>query len=358
MEDNKELKELNKKKRFWIVLCVFLAIVFLFFLISIILIMKKDRGFELNPFNKKVVETNDITATHLTGRYLDGLMVEVGEENNYPVAVIIDNLKEARPQSGLSKASVVYEAEAEGGITRYLAIYAGGKDVGEIGPIRSARSYFVDWAEEYSAAYIHCGGSPDALVKISKDNVFDFNEFYNGDYFWRRPDKSSPHNIYIRGESIVSFLNKNNADKGKYLPWSFKEEAETQQRPEGGEILIDFPSDDYKVKWQYDRANNQYNRFLGGREHYDENGKIITAKNIIIQYVQAQEVDDKLRLKLDTTGEGETVVCLDGKCEVGKWNKRISGSRTRFFDNNGNEFKFNAGLIWIEVVRKEYEIKY
>ena len=175
MEDNKELKDLNKKKRFWIVLCVFLAIVFLFFLISIILIINKDRGFELNPFNKKVVETNDITATHLTGRYLDGVMVEVGEENNYPVAVMIDNLKEARPQSGLSKASVVYEAEAEGRITRYLAIYAGGKDVGEIGPIRSARSYFVDWAEEFSAAYIHCGGSPDALVKISKDNVFDFN---------------------------------------------------------------------------------------------------------------------------------------------------------------------------------------
>ena len=126
-------------------------------------------------------ENTNEAAVNLVPRRIDGVLVQEDESNLYPTAIIIENLTAARPQSGLDKAQIVYEALAEGGITRFLAIYARGHtaEVPQIGPVRSARPYYIDWVEELGAMFVHIGGSPQALTEINKRDIFDLNQFFN-----------------------------------------------------------------------------------------------------------------------------------------------------------------------------------
>ncbi|MFZ2979004.1 MAG: DUF3048 domain-containing protein, partial [Candidatus Magasanikiibacteriota bacterium] len=135
-------------------------------------------------------------------RILDGVCVAMQTDINPKlVAVMIENHSEARPQSGLVDASIVYEAPVEANYTRFLAIYPADTTVNKIGPVRSARPYYLDWLGEYGTPmYMHVGGSPNALEIIKTRNIFDLNEFYRGWYYWRSEDRSAPHNTYTSSE--------------------------------------------------------------------------------------------------------------------------------------------------------------
>ena len=297
-------------------------------------------------------------------RYIDGVYVSPGKENPYPSAVIIENHPDARPQFGLSRANLVYEAEAEGGITRFLAVFSGGENLDKIGPVRSARPYFVGWARGLSALFAHSGGSPEALAQIAKENIFDLNEFYNEKYFWRDKSTRAPHNLFTSSEKLNEYLNLKQRKQGKFLSWRFKggdggrEEPSSEVSKSGsaGEITIGFELPEFAVKWKYDPRNNDYVRYMGGQAHKDANGENIRAKNVAVMYVKARVVDEKLRLKMEYIGEGEALVCLDGKCEKGEWRKKTDASRVRFYEKNGEEFIFNAGATWIEAVRPEIDV--
>jgi len=284
-------------------------------------------------------------------------LVEPGQENPYPLAFMIDNTPEARPQAGLSAASLVIEAEAEGGVTRYLAIFAASDLPDKIGPIRSARPYFIDWANEFSAAYVHCGGSPDALSKITRDAIVDLNEFYNAETFWRDNLRTAPHNVYTKKDLLQNFLASKGLNQGKFFGYNYKSDEDVALRPNTSEIYIPYKLKGFKVTWRYDKAQNDYFRLVDGQEYKDENGEIIRAKNIIIQVAEAKELDDKLRLEMITIGEGRATICLDGKCQEGKWKKKSASARTRFYDQNDQEISLNPGKTWIEVVRPEIEFK-
>lgn len=330
------------------------------------------------PFSENKSESKNETETcsNLKGtspkgincarRNIDGVYVEPGQENFYPIAAIVENHIDARPPSALSRANLVIEAEAEGGITRYLAVYADGSEIKEIGPIRSARPYFVDWARELSALFIHCGGSPEALVKIARENVFDLNEFYNGTYFWRDKSRPAPHNIYTSTENLNGYLENKKAGEGKYLSWQFKDDAALPEGEQGENIKIKFKTptsakatagkQDFYVDWIYNRESNGYIRYLAGQRHKDADGAEITAKNVAVMYVKAEVIDDELRLKMEHIGSGKAIICLDGKCEEGSWEKKSGSARIRFYAGNDEEFKFNAGAVWIEAVRPEREV--
>src|SRR3989339_236076 len=174
----------NSKIWFLMGIMFFIASIFLVVLLSINLAKIRYQKKQILEV-KRVEETQGEDEEIKIRRSLDGVYVSIGEENNYPVAVMIDNHPGARPQSSLARANLVYEAEAEGGITRYLAIYADLNDLKEIGPIRSARPYFIDLARETSALYVHVGGSAGALAMLAQNKIPDMNEFYNGKYFWR-----------------------------------------------------------------------------------------------------------------------------------------------------------------------------
>ncbi|MEA3398572.1 MAG: DUF3048 domain-containing protein [Patescibacteria group bacterium] len=286
-------------------------------------------------------------------RAIDGVYAAKGQENYFPIAVVIDNHLDARPQSGLASANLVFEAEVEGATTRFLAFFADNRQIENIGPVRSARPYFIDWISEFSSSFVHCGGSPEALTRIIKENVININEFYKGELFWRSNSHLAPHNVYTSIENIRAYLNDKNLIAGKYFSWLFKDD-EPSEEATSNHILIP----EFGVVWKYNKLDNSYIRYLGKSKHLDASSQEIKAKNIIIMAVNSEVIDEELRLKLETIGSGEAVVCSDGNCEEGQWRKKSKLSRTRYYDQAGAEIVFNAGTTWVEVVRPGYKIDY
>ncbi|MEA3450053.1 MAG: DUF3048 domain-containing protein [Patescibacteria group bacterium] len=295
---------------------------------------------------------------NLVSRHIDGVLVQAGEENYYPLGIMIDNHIDARPCLGLSGANLVIEAEAEGSITRYLAFFADNKELAKIGPIRSARPYFIDYARELSALYAHVGGSPEALALMKKDNVLHINEFYNGDYFWRADNNFAPHNVYISSANLYKYLEKKNLKQGKFFPWIYKDDLSKDKRAATSSIKIKFGDEAYNVAWEYDYANNSYLRYLAGEIHREADNQVISAKNVAVVKVKGEIIDELMRLELNTIGTGTAIVCLDGECSEGTWKKNSSTARIRFYNKDNNEFNFNRGTTWIEIVRNGKEIIY
>ena len=314
-----------------------------------------------NAQNDQIVE--DFLDQEQLPRFLDGLQVARGQENYYPVAIMIENLVSTRPQYGLSKAQLVYEALAEGGITRFLAVYTTADNLKEIGPVRSARPYFVDWADELSSMFVHAGGSPEALKQIPSTDIIDLNQIA-GDhaFFWRHKDFAAPHNLFTSTQLItLAQRDKQVAEQGTYQPWLFKSETPLEERPiEEKNITIDFSTFSYKVEYHYDRDPNDYRRSNGGEEHKDQaTGEQIRVKNIVIQKVQTSLLESgSNRLKMVTSGQGDAIIFRDGRAVEGTWKKNKDNERTRFYDTEAKEIEFNAGSTWVEVVPTDREIVY
>jgi len=293
---------------------------------------------------------------------LDGMKYAKNKANRHPLAVSIENHPDSRPQSGFTDAAIVYEAITEGGITRYLAIF-GPKDVNEIGPIRSARLFFMDWLKEYDAFFAHAGGNEDALNQMEAYGVKDLN--HTDPYFWRDSkgrSVASEHTLYSSTEQLYKFA----ADKGfdvnssKFTPFKFKTDGPAMTSGGKG-VSIDFSGQpSYKVRWDYDIAGNSYKRFLADEPHKDRNNdKQIEAKNIIIQTVsrtlQPQGSFGSQNWVFDTVGEGKAKVLRDGQVIEGTWKKKSRDDRTMFYDSSGKEIQFNPGQTWYEVIPPEVE---
>ncbi len=300
----------------------------------------KETSLNVAEANKNLVE-----------RKIDGVMVPIGEDNNFLLAVMIDNHADARPHAGIAKANLVFEAEVEGGMTRIMGVFSSGENIKEIGPVRSARPYFVDWARELSALYAHVGGSPDALVKIQRDKVLDINEFFNGKYFWRDTVKKAPHNVYTSSENLEKYLSDKSADRNRIIPWLFKDDAKESERATSSVVRVTYKLAQDKIEWKYERTSNYYLRYVDGAEYRDKSGEAVLAKNLVIMEASAMELDDKLRLEMDTIGTGKAQICMEGKCALGSWGKNSPAERTRFFYDNGQEVGFDRGMTWIQVVR-------
>lgn len=315
-----------------------------------------------NNSNTSTAKTNTNTVT-LVRRQLDGVLVAPDKANTNILAVMIENAWESRPPSGIDKACVVYEALAEGGITRFMALFPVGVEVKEIGPVRSARPYYVSWAEEYNPLYVHVGGSPQALdyLRSKKPNLYDFNQFYHAGNFWRDRTRAAPHNLYTSSDMLYVGLKSANRDaKPVYTSWNFKDEAGIDTRGEpANDIVINFSSFNYQVTYKYDRGLNQYNRYLAGKEHVTRDGSKITAKNVIVEYVKTGLVPgDKERLTMETVGSGNMLLFRDGQTIQGTWKKDGPTARTQFLDAQGSPVQFDAGTTWIEVIPTDRKVTY
>ncbi len=283
---------------------------------------------------------------------IDGVAADA-THNQRPFAVVVENQIDSRPQSGLSQADIVYEALAEGGITRFLAVFQS-QDVKSIGPVRSARTYFNDWAQELGAIYVHVGGNSDALYYLHNgiQGVSDADQFYNGDYFTRIASRPAPHNVY----TSTDLLNKLAAIHGfstnkSYADYMFKDDQPSGPAAAAQSISINFSEPAYFVRWKYDPASNSYERYQSGSAAIDAgNGKNIYAKNVIVQRVANWPVasDTAYAISMGTRSGGSAQIFMDGSETDGTW--KIVGGRTKFFDQSGNEIKFNRGEFWIEIV--------
>lgn len=357
-------KEENKKTAKWWKTAIIILAVFLFGLFIVAYQAASDffplpqpsflpSGYFLTSFGQEKKGCENCAR-----RMIDGVYVKQEESNLLPLAIMIDNSPEAGAPAGLNQANLVVESLAEGGLTRFLAFFAGSEETEKIGPVRSARPYFIDWAQELSALYAHCGGSPAALAKIAAERINNLDEYYQSDYFWRASGQKPPHNLFTSSRRLRDYLaKKEKPELPNFLPWQFKDEIPAEDRPKEQQVKIIF-SPLEEVAWIYDRIGNNYSRQENGAPEQDEDGLALTAKNVIIQYVKAEVVDEEGRLKIETKGEGEAVVCLDGSCQKGSWQKTADSSRTRFYSAAGEEIKFNAGRTWIEAAAENSKVKY
>lgn len=304
-------------------------------------------------------------------------------EKRRPLAVMIENHTEARPQSGLTSADIVYEAVAEGGITRFMAMfYCNFSDV-QVGPVRSARTYFLDWQREYNnPLYVHVGGAntpgpADALSQIITYKINDLNQFSIGfPTFWRDYQRlghsvatehtmySTTHKLWDIG-SKRGFVATDSAgiswEKG-FTPFKFKDEKAGGST---GAITVNFweSQSDYQVVWTYDAASNTYKRKNGGSDHTDLNNKQqIAPKNIAVQFQKESNANDgypgNVHLLYGTTGSGKALFFMDGNVIEGKWTKQSGVARTKYVDSTGKEIAFNKGQIWIETVPEGSKVTY
>jgi len=311
-------------------------------------------------------------------------------EKRRPLAVMIENHAEARPQSGLSSADVVYEAVAEGGITRFMGVFYCGIAAASVNlaPVRSARTYFLPWVLEYDAAYNHVGGAgvcddptvdirAKALCQIDQYKIKDMDQF--GISFptcYRNPDRldhpvATEHTMVCVTDKLLKIAAERgwtNVDASgvswdkNFTSWKFKDDAKDNDR--GASFSASFTAwkgySDYSVKWVYDKVANVYKRFNGGAPHMDlETKQQLTAKNIIVLFAdETGPVDEHGHLLYDNIGSGPGLLYQDGKNIKITWKKLNRNTRTQFFDASGKEISFNRGQIWIEMLPTGTPISY
>ncbi len=312
-------------------------------------------------------------------------------EKRRPLAVMIENHEESRPQSGLSYADIVYEAVAEGGITRFMGVFYCGVAAQNIGfaPVRSARTTYVDMVSEYDALYNHVGGAGNcndptvderakALCQIDKYGIKDLDQF--GIAFpncYRNYDRldhpvATEHTMVCFSNKLYDIAQKRswtNVDEAgiawdkNFQPWKFKEEAKEDDRGSATSISFshwDSMKERYGVQWTYDKTGNLYKRSTGGQPHLDlETKQQLTAKTIAIEFAkETSGIDEHAHVIYADLGEGKALIFQDGNVVAGTWKKPKRTSRTVFFDAKGKEMQFNPGQIWIEIVDTSVKVTY
>ena len=273
-----------------------------------------------------------------------------------PIAVMIDNVGSARPQAGLNEAYLVYEIIVEGKQTRLMALFQD-KNLSKIGPVRSSRHYFLDYALENDAIYVHFGWSPQAKKDISSLKVNNINGLVESSTsFWRVKDKSAPHNVVTSTDKILNI-----AKRKKYSTTSEKEsvlnyvveEVELTDAMAASNIEIPYSSS-YKVTYKYDEQTKRYTRGYNKTTQKDWDTKeLVTTKNIIITFAKNSVLNDgtnKDRQNLSNIGTLDGYYITNGKAIKIKCTKTSRTAQTVYRDLEGNEIEVNDGNTFIQIV--------
>lgn len=320
-------------------------------------------------------------------------------EKRRPMGIMIENHVESRPQSGLSAADVVYEAVAEGGITRFMAVYYC-QDAPTVGPVRSARVYFMTLLREYGAypLYAHVGGAncdpesgsgcangakADALGLIRRlkwDLYNDLNQFgVPFPYFWRDyerlPGVATEHTVYSSTAKLWDYAKSKreltNVDEEgvawdeEFTSWKFADEAKSAERGNVSKISLSFWNsfaNDFSVVWNYDKTKNSYYRMNAGKSHLDKNtNKQLDVKNVIIVFADESPANDGYEgghILYDLEGEGDALVFQNGKAIKATWEKEDPDSRMKWYDEDGKEISIVRGKVFVEIQPTENKVTY
>ena len=301
-------------------------------------------------------ENNVLTAA------IDEKEVQIFKGNDRPIAVMIDNHSDAWPQAGLQDAYMVYEIIAEGGETRLMALFKG-VDVEKIGPVRSARHYFLDYAMENDAIYAHFGQSPQAESDIKKYSINDINGIAeDGTTFWRVKDKSAPHNAVTSTEKLLE-----SAKNKKYKTTSSKKSVlnyvTDEVNLENGQdaISVTIPRSNLQtVKYVYNEEEKVYERYARKKEQKDwTTGKTITAKNIIITFSDnytLQDSENKGRQGLRNVGSMDGYYITNGKAIKIKCIKNARDEQTVYQDLEGNVIDVNDGNTFVNICPTDADV--
>ena len=281
--------------------------------------------------------------------------VQIYQGNDRPIAVMIDNHNGAWPQAGLNQAYMVYEIIVEGGETRLMALFKG-VNLDKIGPVRSARHYFLDYAMENDAIYVHFGQSPQAESDITRFSIHDINGISeDGTTFWRVKDKYAPHNAVTNTEKILqSAKNKNyRTTSNNESVLNYVADEVNLQDGESAETITIPHSQLQTVRYEYDSENKVYVRYARNTKQTDwESGDNVTAKNIIITFCDNYTLNDsenKGRQGLKNIGTFDGYYITNGKAIKIKCTKNARDEQTVYTDLEGNEIKVNDGNTWVNI---------
>lgn len=339
--------------------------VIIFIALSVILIAGGVAG-AIYLLNNKPVETANNTtkptpAPEAPKYYstLTGAQVQTQAIANQAVTgIMIENSPDARPQSGLKNSGVVFEAIAEGGITRFLAVYQEQKPQ-LVGPVRSVRMYYVDWVAAFDASVAHIGGSSAALAEVRNGNYRDIDQFFNDGAYWRATDRYAPHNVYTSFEKLDAL----NASKGytasKFTGFTRKDsqaapapaEGETPSPARASQIAVTISGPAYNSTYTYNTTTNTYDRSQAGAPHLDrEEGQISPRVVIVLDVQQSTIFEDGYRESIAAIGNGKAHIFQDGTVQEVTWTKKSKTDQITFTDAEGKDVPLARGQTWITAV--------
>ncbi len=309
---------------------------------------------------KNEKETVNQVAEELPQESVNEFYVKMTESKSRPIAVMIDNDSEAaRPQSGIEDAFAVYEIKVEGIASRMMALFLDA-DTKKVGPVRSSRHYFLDYALEHDAIYAHCGYSPQAANDISVLGVDNINEFgaNNGKNFYRDRTKYAPHNLFASVPELSEYATGRGYDALTETErvFSYKEKDTDIEGSEAMEISLPYHSQ-YVVSYKYNAETKEYERHINGNPHISESsGEVITAKNIIVYQLTSYSVDSVGRQNVENIGSGSGYYITNGKSIPITWNKNTRRGKTEYKIENGQELILNPGNVFVQIIPKSQEI--
>ncbi len=303
---------------------------------------------------------------------LSGLPTRPELSHRRAIAVVIDNYApDARPQTGLNRASLVFETLAEGGVTRIMAVFLE-KDAPVVGPVRSARIYFDAWASGLHAIYAHAGGNSDALYQLlNMPNVANIDDLNLpsapgplGPPFMRSPYRAVPHNLYTSTLSLRGFAAQAGFPVADTFPTALPHRVPDAyfHRPETAWIDVGFSGYWYDVHWAYDRVTNRYLRSIGGVTQVDSiSGLADAASNVVVLFTPVTPDHDAFTpdgVNVHATGTGSALYFQDGHVAQGSWSKPSTNAALELRDSRGKRQQFNPGQTWIEVVDEGSSVTY
>lgn len=292
--------------------------------------------------------------------YLTGEVIDTEHGRQRPFAVMINNIQDAIPQSGISQADIIYECMVESDITRLMCEFQNIDSLGKLGSVRSARDVFLDLALDDEAIYTHFGYSPTAEARINAGYP-SINGLVGQGGFYRTDDKEAPHNVYISNEGLMQGLNDIGATRDyseNYQPRLAFNNEDTA--PEGDNARrVDMPFEYNKPYFEYHEDDGLYYRFQYDQAHIDvENNEQLKFKNLIVIQSQTALQPDGAHLDIMTTGSGTGMYFSDGKAHPIRWNRESLDVATHYFNEDGSPLYLNPGKTYIAYVRTDMNPAY
>ena len=312
---------------------------------------------EPTPTPTKSTPAKTETPLKTTQKYLSpytGEEVTKEISDNIGFLAIVENSVGARPQSGLNAADIVYETMAEGGTPRFIALFQ--KDsASKIGPIRSARPYFLDISKEYNLPFAHCGGSAEALDKIKIENLKSMNEMTYSQTYLRDNSRKAPHNLYTSSEKLKALVKTKGFSTSPTVKLKFdKSYWDNDKLSKATNISLKMNSS-YNTGYTY--SNGKYVKSMDGKSANNKEDNIpLSIKNIVVQITTIKTQADKYRLDITLVGSGDGYVISNGKFTKMHWTKKDVTSQTILTDDLGNNLPLNPGKTWWNIVDKSTKI--
>lgn len=314
----------------------------------------KDKPAPEAPALASIPEPEPPAPTTVASR-LTGVQIEPALNELPSTGVMIENSPDARPQSGLNEAGVIFEAIAEGGITRFLALYQESKPA-NIGPVRSVRPYYLDFLMPFDAPIAHAGGSAEGLAQIRSQGIRDLDHGANGSTYSRVSSRYAPHNLYTSRDRLLEAQTKRGYTTSTYTGFARKDAETPSAAPTANTISLTISSALYNPSYTYDAATNNYNRSLGGKPHTDESSGKQLAPKVVVALVMSHHYSGIYSV-YGVNSSGVAYFFQDGVSVKGTWSKAGRTDQFVFKDAAGEIMKLNPGQTWVSVVASEDRIK-